>query len=50
MSPDYGVYIWSAYGFTALVVAALLLRAVVDHRVQVSALARLEHDSEPGRG
>lgn len=42
MSPDYGVFIWSAYGFAALAVLGLTLRAVIDHRMQVRALARLE--------
>ncbi|WP_375459138.1 heme exporter protein CcmD [uncultured Enterovirga sp.] len=44
---DYGFYIWSAYGVTALAVAALLVRAVFDHRAQLRALARLE---SPARG
>jgi heme exporter protein D len=38
----HAVFIWSAYGLTALVVVALILRAFVDHRVQRRALARLE--------
>jgi heme exporter protein D len=38
-------FIVAAYAVTALVVAALILRAVVDHRAQVRALAELE-----GRG
>ena len=44
-APDYGVFIWSAYGVTGLVVAALLLRAVLDYRAQLKALARLENAS-----
>jgi heme exporter protein CcmD len=35
-------FIWAAYGVTGLSVAALVLRAVLSHRVQVRALARLE--------
>lgn len=42
MQQDYGVFIWSAYGFAALAVLGLTLRAVIDHRLQVRALARLE--------
>ena len=38
-------FIVAAYAVTALVVAALILRAVIDHRAQVRALAELE-----GRG
>jgi heme exporter protein D len=38
----YAPFIWSAYGATALVVAGLILRAVLDHRAQLRALARLE--------
>jgi heme exporter protein D len=38
-------FIVAAYAVTALVVAALILRAVLDHRAQVRALAELE-----GRG
>lgn len=39
---DYAAFIWSAYGASALVVAALVIRAVVDHRVQLRALRRLD--------
>ena len=39
---SYAPFIWSAYGATALVVAGLILRAVLDHRAQLRALARLE--------
>lgn len=39
---EYAFYIWSAYGVTGLTVAALLVWAVVDHRAQTRALARLE--------
>jgi heme exporter protein D len=35
-------FITAAYGVTALIVAGLLLRAVLDHRAQVRALADLE--------
>ncbi len=38
-------FILASYGFTALVVAGLIVRAVADHRRQVKALAELE-----GRG
>ena len=35
-------FIASAYGFTALIAAGLVLRAILDHRAQVRALAGLE--------
>ncbi len=35
-------FIWSAYGLAALIVFGLILRAVLDHRAQQRALARLE--------
>jgi heme exporter protein D len=35
-------FIWAAYGVTALIVGALILRAVVDHRAQLRSLAALE--------
>jgi heme exporter protein D len=35
-------FIAFAYAITALVVAGLILRAVIDHRAQVRALAELE--------
>jgi heme exporter protein D len=38
----HAVFIWSAYGATTLVVLALVIRAVLDHRAQRRALARLE--------
>lgn len=38
----HAAFILAAYGATALVVAALILRAVLDHRVQVRALKALE--------
>ena len=38
-------FIVAAYAVTAVVVGALILRAVIDHRAQVRALAELE-----GRG
>lgn len=44
---DYAVFIWSAYGATALVVAALIIRAVLDHLAQARALARLGASVEP---
>jgi heme exporter protein D len=36
------LFIAAAYGVTALVVLALIARAVVDHRVQARRLAELE--------
>ncbi|MDB5590055.1 heme exporter protein CcmD [Enterovirga sp.] len=48
-APDYGFYIWSAYGVTALVAATLLLWALRDHRAQLRALAAFEEPrSGPG--
>ena len=47
-APGYATFIWSAYGFTALAVAALIVRAFLDHRAQSAALARL--DAEAGAG
>lgn len=38
----HAVFVWSAYGVTALVVAALIVRAVLDGVAQRRALARLE--------
>lgn len=38
----YAVFIWAAYGAAALILAGLVLRAVLDHRAQRRALARLE--------
>jgi heme exporter protein D len=35
-------FIMAAYAATAFVMAALILRAVLDHRIQVRALAELE--------
>ena len=35
-------FIVAAYAATAIIVAALILRAVLDHRAQVRALAELE--------
>lgn len=43
----YGAYIWSAYGAAALAVLVLTLRAVLDHRAQLRALARLEGTGSP---
>ena len=42
MSEGYAGFVWSAYAATALAVLILLLRAVLDHRSQLRALARLE--------
>lgn len=39
---DHAGFILVAYGLAALTVAGLVLRAVLDHRVQKAALARLE--------
>jgi heme exporter protein D len=41
----HAVFIVAAYAVTAVIVAALILRAVIDHRAQQRALAALE-----GRG
>jgi heme exporter protein D len=35
-------FIWAAYGLAGLIVLGLILRAVLDHRAQLKALARLE--------
>lgn len=35
-------FIWSAYGLAGLIVLGLIVRAVLDHRAQARALARLE--------
>ncbi|QFU15022.1 heme exporter protein CcmD [Microvirga thermotolerans] len=39
---SHAAFIAAAYGITALVVAGLILRAVLDHRLQRRALAALE--------
>lgn len=39
---SHALFIASAYAITALVVAALIVRAIVDHRIQRRALADLE--------
>jgi heme exporter protein D len=39
---DYTFFIVGSYAITALVVGGLVLRAVLDHRAQVRALAELE--------
>lgn len=39
---SHALFIIGAYAVTALVVAGLILRAVVDHRIQLRALADLE--------
>ena len=39
---QHAFFILSSYAVTALVVAALIVRAVVDHRAQARALADLE--------
>jgi heme exporter protein D len=38
----HAVFIVAAYAVTALVIGALILRAWIDHRAQVRALAELE--------
>lgn len=38
----YAFFILSAYAATALILGALILRAVIDHRSQLKALAELE--------
>lgn len=35
-------FIWAAYAFTALLIAALVAYAIVDRNAQLAALARLE--------
>ena len=45
----YAVFIWSAYGATGLAAGALVIRAVLDHRAQTRALARLQQESWRGR-
>jgi heme exporter protein D len=35
-------FIFASYAFTALIVGGLILRAVIDHRIQQQALAELE--------
>lgn len=42
MGGSYFGYIFAAYAIAALVVGGLILRAVLDHRAQVRALAALE--------
>jgi heme exporter protein D len=39
---SYAFFVLGSYAVTALVVAALVLRAVLDHRAQLRALAELE--------
>ena len=38
----HAAFIWSAYGVTTVIALALVIRAVLDHRAQRRALARLE--------
>ena len=38
----HAVFIWSAYGATTVIALALVIRAILDHRAQRRALARLE--------
>lgn len=38
----YAFFILAAYAATALILGGMVLRAVIDHRVQLRALARLE--------
>lgn len=49
MGGEYGVFIWSAYGFTGTLVALLIAWTALDYRAQAKALARLEaaHGSGP---
>jgi heme exporter protein D len=42
MLGPHAFFIAAAYGATALVVAALVVRAVIDHRLQARRLAELE--------
>jgi heme exporter protein D len=38
----HAAFIWASYGVTAVVIAALILRAILDERKQRQALIRLE--------
>jgi heme exporter protein CcmD len=38
----HAAFIWAAYGAAALIVLGLILRAILAHRAQERALARLE--------
>jgi heme exporter protein D len=42
MTASHAFFIALSYAVTALVIAGLILRAVIDHRIQTRALARLE--------
>ena len=42
----HAAFIWSAYGATFVILAGLVVRAVLDHRVTRRALARLEAGDE----
>ncbi|KAB0264784.1 heme exporter protein CcmD [Microvirga brassicacearum] len=42
MTMPHAVFIAGAYGVTLLIVAGLIVRAVIDFRLQKRALARLE--------
>ena len=42
MLGPHAVFVLGSYGFAALVVGGLVLRAVLDHRTQRRALAELE--------
>jgi heme exporter protein D len=47
----HAAFIWAAYAAFALVVAGLVIRAVIAHRAQRRALARLEERARrPARG
>ena len=39
---QHAVFIWTAYGATALIVTALIARAILDERRQKRALIKLE--------
>jgi heme exporter protein CcmD len=47
---DYGLFIFLAYGVTALVISALTLRILLDYRHLRAELARLEKSRLADRG
>jgi heme exporter protein D len=48
LNPAHLPFIAAAYGITLLVVGGLILRAVLDHRAQMRALAALERRGASG--
>ncbi|KMO30027.1 heme exporter protein CcmD [Methylobacterium variabile] len=45
----HAAFILGAYGFTALVIAGLVVHAILDRRAQERALARLQEEPPRGR-